>query len=151
MTGTSRTTSFVASRTGRLVLVAVGIAIGLGVFAYTRKLGPFETRRESPQIAAVIDGGYKTHQAFHVALRHLQANPTVVAALGQPFAETGLQRYQPILQSAGTRHDYVIDLEGPNGEGVATVSVEELAGRYKLVRAEFTDADGKPHDVAVAN
>ncbi len=146
MTDTTRP-PYKMSRTLRLCLVAVGVVAGLAIFAYARKIGPFEVRKGSPEVIAVLDGGYKGQQPFHTALQHVRAHPAVTAALGEPVSDDGLERYQKMFLSAGERYDYVIRLKGPQGEGTAAVSVEDLAQRYRVTSASFTDGAGKSHDL----
>lgn len=141
----------IISRPVRYAVVAVGVLIGLGLFAYSRKVWPFEVRHGTARELEFLDGGYRQERSFDTAFRMVEAHPVVTAALGVPVTDAGLQRYQPILQSAGKRHDYVIDLEGPNGAGVATVSVEELAGRYRVTSARFITGAGEAYDLLAAN
>lgn len=91
----------------------------------------------------LIMGSIKSSDAYQTAMAKAQANPEVVAALGQPI-QPGWMFSGSINVSGPTGDaDLAIPISGPKGKGTLYVVGKKSAGEWTYSRMEVA-IDGRP-------
>ncbi|AND68077.1 hypothetical protein ATSB10_06230 [Dyella thiooxydans] len=122
---------------------ALGGVLGLGLFAIMMA-GLF----------AAIIAMLKNSEAYEMAVRAVNANPTAVQMLGQPIAG-GFPNGNIRVSGPDGEASLVFDVEGPQGKGTLYVKATEALGQWRLDQAvlenakdhqriDITGADGHP-------
>ena len=126
---------------------AVGVALEEGA-KQARQLA----KETAAEVAAVLEGGYKTQPRFQKALNELVVHRKVIAALGEPIVEQGLYNYTSAVDGAFAKYTFGIHLSGPKGKGKGDVAMVQGENGVAVVdKASFTGADGVTLDLMVAD